>query len=335
MTFNPQPLIRLVGSRVFAVTLIAVSVAATLLGGFGTTELPVVDRGFGLPSPALWFGSPTVSLWVNLSSEVLAIVGIYLLNRAFNLFRGLRGGSLLMSALFMLMQGASPAASRFSGGSLLLLTIIFAVAVMFGIYQRFDGNRRIFLVFCLLGTGALTQYGFLPYLAVMMLGVMQMRVMSLRAIIAILAGIATPLWILWGSGLMKLTAPPLDQLTRLFDPGIIRSAVSIALAGLVSMFVGFVSGFLDMVQIYARNAVTRARFGLLATTGLFTGVLCLIDFSNIEFYLPLLNLTTSFFVTLLFSLRQRDSLGTGTVAIVILTLLSAALYIWKIISSLV
>lgn len=329
MTFNPQPLIRILESRVFAVMLIVIAAGAMLAGVPDAPAAAVRDCGLGLPSPSEWFASPQVSLWVNFGAELLALLGIALINRAFNLFRGLHGGALLMGALYMFMQGATDMSSRFSGGTLLALLVLVAVAALFSIYQRPDGNRRIFLVFALFGAGALTQYGFLPYLLVLMLGVVQMRVMSPRAIIAILAGIATPVWIMWGSGLVQLHPLPPDMFARLFDPGLLRADMLVAAAGVVALFGGFLTGMLDMVQIYARNAITRARFGLLASTGILTGILCIVDFGNIGFYLPLLNLTTAFFATLLFSLRPRGAMGAGTVAVALLTLLFAALYVWK------
>lgn len=330
MTFNPQSLIRIFESRAFAATLIVISLTATLAAGTSMTVLPERDCGFGLTSPAHWIAAPGLSLWVNIAAELLMLAAIALINRAFNLFRGLRGGALLMGALFMFMQGASGAASHFSGGSVLALLLLISVAALFSIYQRHDGNRRIFLIFALFGAGALTQYGFLPYLAVLILGVVQMRVMGPRALIAILSGAAAPLWILCGSGLMELRPLSADMFADFFEPALYHTDIFVTVASAAAILCGFFSGLLDMVQVYALNAVTRARFGLIAATGLLTGILCIADFGNIGFYLPLLNLTTAFFVTLLFSLRPRGGAGAGSVAVALLTLLFSALYIWKI-----
>lgn len=308
--------------------------AVTVLG-YGSDEggmLPPANRGFGLMSPDRWITVPWLSFVAGIAANFVAMAGIMLLNRSFNLIRGLRGGGLLFAALFMLMQGASPGAGQFTGGSLMVLVALVSFALLYSVYQRSDMTRRVFLVFVMLGAGSLVQYGFIPYFAVMVTGCVQMRVMNMRALIAILSGSLVPVWILWAFGVVSIDSFALPDFVNIFAPGTLRAALPVAAATLVAMIAGCSTGLLDMLQVYARNAKTRALFGLMATTGIMTGVLSVIDFANIEFYLPLLNLTTAFFVTLLFSFRPRGALGSGTVAISLLTIAFVALYVWKIIA---
>lgn len=315
--------------------LIIVSLVITLLCAPTAVSTPAVSRSFlGLPSPAEWLTDPTISFILAVALELCAMVGILLMVRAFNLMRGLRGGGLLMAGLFMMMQGASPSAERFSGGSLLAIVIITSVIALYSIYQRADGNQRIFLVFFLLGAGGLVQYGFIPFIPVMILGCFQMRVISLRAVVAILSGLLVPLWILWGFGVITFDTLTLPRFVNLFAPETFSNALIIAAATSAAILLGASTGLLDMVLIYARNAMTRARFGLMALIGLTAGILAIIDFGNILFYSTILNLSTAYFMTLLFSLRSRNQMGAGTVVIALSTLLFAALYIWKLTAAL-
>ncbi|MBD5347217.1 MAG: hypothetical protein HDR92_08850 [Bacteroides sp.] len=335
MTFNPYPLIRLVGSRSFAVVLIIASVVVTVIGAQTGSVNPVTPPtgGFGLPWPSQWITSPAISLVAALGVDFIAMAGIILLDRTFHIIRGLRGSGLLFAALYMLMQGVLPAAGHFCGGSVMVLVALASIFLLYSVYQSPD-LRRVLLVFVMLGAGALVDYGFVPYILVMAVGCIQMRVMGLRAIVAILAGTLVPLWVLWNFGCVKMGDFVVPGFIDNFDLGSLRNVIpSIAATGVV-ILTGCATGLLDMLQVYARNARTRAFFGLFAVTGIMTGLLCVIDFEHISFYAPLLNLTTAFFVTLLYSFRQRNSLGAGTVAISVLTLLFGGFYIWKTIVSL-
>lgn len=293
------------------------------------------SRGFGLTSPAGWFADPWVSSGAGMCVNILVMTGIIIINRTFNLLRGLPRGGLLWASLFMLMQAGVPFGGRFSGGSLLSLVAIISIGLLYSVYQQPGLTRRVLLVFVLLGAGSLVQYGFIPYLAVMTIGCVQMRVMSLRTLIAIVAGTLVPLWVLWCFGVVSPENFSLPLFQNIFTPGTLMAALPVAVATLLSMMAGCGAGLADMLQVYARNARTRAFFGLIASTGIMTGVLSVIDFGNIEFYLPLLNITTAYFVTQLYSFRPRGAMGAGTVAIVMLTVLFLALYIWRIIDTFV
>lgn len=336
MTFNPLPLVRLVGSRGFALLLVVASIAITLLGysPSGANLLQPEGSAFGLPSPALWFTSPLASFIAALVADLIAMALIIMLVRKYNLIRDLRGGGMLMGAIYMLLEGARPAAGHFFGSHLLLLVVIASIFILYSLYQRYDLNRRILLIFVMLGTGVLFDYGFLPYLVVMVLGCAQMRVLNLRSLVAIVAGTFTPLWLLFAFGLIDFSRFEVPDFINILMPGNLSSALRLTAAALVAVVTAIFTGFLDMLQIYARNARTRAFFGLIAITGIMTALMCIVDFKHIDFYVPLLNFATAYFVTLLYSLRRRGSLGAGTVAIVILTLAFIVFYIWKIMAAL-
>ena len=322
------------GSRSFALLLVIASPAMTIGGAYAGADaaLPPDNTGFGLTIPSRWIDSPELSMLAALGVDFAVMAGILLLNRSFNLIRGLRGAGWLFAALYMLMQGATGAAGQFTGGSLLVLVAIASFFLLYSVYQRPDMARRVLLVFVMLGAGSLIDYGFIPYLIVMAAGCVQMRVMGMRCIIAMLAGTLVPLWVLWAFGLIEPCSFSMPEVVSIFAPESHRPALRLVTATVVVMAAGIVTGLLDMLQVYARNARTRAFFGLFAVTGIMTMILSVIDFNHIYFYAPLLNVCTAFFMTLLYSFRQRGSLGAGTVAISLVTVAFAVLYIWKIIN---
>lgn len=337
MRFNPAPLIRLIGSRSFAMIIILASIAVTVahgLSGAGSLVDPG-QGGFGLPGPGSWLTDPVWSLAAATGTELLILTAITQLNRGFNLIRGLPAGSLLWGALFMLLQAASPGAGSFSGGLILAFVATVTTALFYSVYQQPLLSRRILLIFVMFGTGVLFDYGCIPYFAVLVIGCIQMRVMNARTIIALVAGTLVPAWLLTAFGLIELDRFIVPVPVNIFAPASLASALPAVVTALVTIAACFFAQLLDMLQIYARNARTRAFFGLIATAGLMTAALCIIDFGNIAFYTPLLNLTTAYFVTLLFSLRKRGATGPGTTLIAFLTLIFIGLCLWTFTASLV
>lgn len=329
MTLNTRPLLRLLCSRSLAAIAIVAALAMTIL-------LPADGdawssaHGFGLPSPDKWIADPVFSLGAAVVCQLLIVMSIMLINKAFNLLRGLNNSSLMWSALFMLFQGADPSAGRFGSGYLLAMIILLSIGVFYGIYQIPSATRRVFCIFLMMGAGSLVADCFIPFIPVMMLGCFQMRVFSLRAFIALMAGLFVPPWLLWASGLWtpEFTLPDISIFPA---AGALMTLIYPVALGMVTLALGFVSGSLDMVHVYGRNAKTRARFGLMAVTGIMAGLLAVVDFGDIEAYTPLLNVTTAYFITLLFSFSPRNTLGSGGVVMSLSILLFIVLYAWRLI----
>ena len=165
----------------------------------------------------------------------------------------------------------------------------------------------------MLGAGSLIDYGFIPYLIVMAAGCVQMRVMGMRCIIAMLAGTLVPLWVLWAFGLIEPCSFSMPEVVSIFAPESHRPALRLVTATVVVMAAGIVAGLLDMLQVYARNARTRAFSDSLPwrhhdhdPVG--------DRFQSYLFLCTVAQCVHGVFMTLLYSFRQRGSLGAGTVA---------------------
>lgn len=318
---SPDRLTNNVVSRPFAILLVVTGILFTFIG-FHVALPPadVINRSFGLLSPNLWISNPLTSLLVNTALELVAIAMLLALNRSYNL---MRDGQYLLPALFILMQSALPAiGERFSGGILLMWLMLGATAVLYSVYLRPDLTRRIFLIFALASAGVMIQYGFLIILPVLIIGCAQMRVMSFRTILAIILGLITPIWIVVGGGLIPggLQLPEFRLDFDIFESENITELITVGF----SMLTGIVTGLVNLVSVYARNARTRAFHGLLLVAGVMAGIGCVVDFSNMLFYIPLLNMATAYQVSLYISLHPDKK---RSVTIIIVSAVYAILFL--------
>ncbi len=285
----------------------------------------IVDTGLWLPSPESWFASPVVSLAASIAVCLAVGVMMALLNKVFNLLRTV---SVAYVGYFMLMQAATPMAlSRFDGGETLALAAMVWMMLLFGAYQQPQLTRRVFLIFFIAAAGSLFEYGFILYVPLLLLGCHHMRIISLRALLAALVGLLTPVWILWAFGVIDLSAinlPPLpDPIAVVSRSSTLPTAVTVG----ITLLAGLYFGVANILKVMSLNARSRAYNATLSAFGIFTGVLCIIDFNNIAFYAALLNATTAMQVGLYMRLYSRQR---GYAALLVLLGCYAASLIWQI-----
>lgn len=292
MTRQEKQITRILKSRGFTWLLVILALGASYMAlSDAWPSRPQAASGLWLPSPDLWTDSPSLS-WL-LSAAISCGVGLMmvLVNRLFNLLRTV---SVAFVGYFMVMQAATPyALTCFDGGELLALVVMVCMTLMFSIFQSYDVTRRVFLVFFLLAAGAVVDYGFALYVPLFFLACYQMRVFKLRNLLAGVVGLATPLWILWGFGVIHLsglTLPAAPVPAEIFRR---PEALPMSLSVVVTLVAGLYFGSANIIKVMALNARSRAFNGLLSSTGVFTGLLCIIDFSNIAFYVTLLNCCTA------------------------------------------
>ncbi len=154
---------------------------------------------------------------------------------------------------------------------------------------------------------------------------------SLRCLVALSAGLFVPPWLLWAFGLWTPSFTPAD-LRIVPAADMMMSLIYPVVLVLVTLALGFVAGAFDIVRVYGRNAMTRARFGLISVTGIMAGIMAIVAFGDVETFTPLLNITTAYCLALLFSFSPRHSLGAGGVIITISIILFLTLYIWRLIA---
>ncbi len=161
----------------------------------------------------------------------------------------------------------------------------------------------------------------------MILGYIQMRVFSLRTLLAALMGTVTPLWILLGFGIVtveELQLPAFSFDFRQFlEPEMAETGVSV----LFTIFTGFFFAAANLLKILSYNSRTRAYNGFITIMLIFTAFFAGVNVGNILFYLPLLNLLTAYQIGHFFTYRRHQR---SYIAIFGLMACYIGLYFWAI-----
>lgn len=296
-------LVRFLHSRFGSLLMMAIAVVATVISFAvgNVTPLPS-DTGLWLPSANDWMPAGVGSLMVNLSVNVLIALMLVLLNKWFNI---LRSGSNLFAGVFLIMQMALPALmGQFYGGTLLCFIVLFAVMILYCTYNQPYPRQPIFLIFMLFTIGAMTQYAYVFYIPVFLLGCAQMRIFSVKTLLAVMMGIITPVWIMVGFGLVSLTNVEMPHFVNVFTALDSERALHMLISVGFTLVLLVVLCALNLMKVYNYNSKMRAYNGFLVILSVATAILVLVDFTNLTIYLPLLNCCCAFQVGHFFSVKQ-------------------------------
>ncbi len=273
---------------------------------------------------------PAVGGWAGVACAMAAVVIVIgmlrLINKQFNIMR--RESSLGATVIVALAASVPWVATTIWQGWMLPGVLIAASYLLFSTYGALYPTRTVYLIFTLTTASAFIVPQALYFLPVLLIGCIQMRVLSLRTVVAALLGIVTPAWIAVGFGLCKPDGLPLP--TPEFS-GEIYSSVwndlrlpvsvgTIALAGLTAMGA-------NLYKLLSYNAVTRATNGFLTLLFLATLLLIGIDIDNMTIYLPLLITLAGYQVTLFFVTRHTDRSWIGIAAVIAIFW---GLYLWNL-----
>ncbi len=315
----------MLGSRFVAVIMILLSAVAMWnawtvfvtgepAGAGAFASVPVVNPG----AESLWLG-------VNMALVFVVMLAMAVLNRTYIL---LHTTSILYAGLFMVMEaGSSLITASDMSGTVLCLTVMVGLYIMYSCYQMPGYTRSIFLVFLLLSAGCIWQWAFVVYIPVMILGCGQMRCLSMRSFLAAVIGVVTPVWILWGFGVISLQDFTLPQVRTVF--AYLHSYDSCRPVAImaVTVIAGFMATVSNLVKIYGSNARTRAFNGILTTITLVTQLMCVVDFGRLEAYMPLLNCCTAWQLAQYFRINGDKR---AYFSIVLLLVIYACLYLWSV-----
>lgn len=302
---NPQKLTKALQSRGAAI-FASLLLAGSSLWAFssGVTAPLTQNEGIALPSPNLWISDPVASLCCVLALNIGVGVLMVVANGMYNFIRSLSIG---YASLFLVMQTAVPDDTvQLNGAAMMLLVSVLCMIILFSCYSNPAETRRIFLIFFLLSSGAACHYGFLFLIPVFFLGMIQMRVMKVRPVLAALIGLATPWWMLFGFGIVRpesLSWPEFTGIFQAFDSG--EAAHLVALAG-VSAFLALAAWGLNFTKLIAYNAKTRAMNGFVTLSAIASILMMVTDYSNFPAYISLLNCYTAYLAGHYIAIRQTE-----------------------------
>lgn len=328
MTKGEVNFTRIIRSRAVGVLIVLAGVFMTLQANVLEAITPLIDtKTIAFPSPSTWISGGELSMWVNL--VLLTGIGgmMIAINRTFNLLRTL---SVFFAAFFVFITAATPTiAGQLTGSTLLAVVLLLCMWIMFTLYNVRQSDRRIFLVFFLLGLGALVQYAFFFYIPIFIAALGQMRIFRFKKILAAVLGNITPAWIAWGLDLVPVPEIPKIIFTPpsmlLQAPGGWPFLVTVAF----TLIVGFFLGSVNLLKIIGFNAQARAYNGLLSLVAIATGIFAIVNFTNIAFYVTLLNVCVAFQVGHFF---RFTVMRRGYIVITAIMATYLGLYFWAIFS---
>lgn len=308
------------------VTFVVMVVSAIYALSCGATYHIEGDKGLVFPSANAWISSPEVALWINMAINAAVIVLMISINKVYNIPRTI---TYIYATFFTVMLTASPTiSSQLYSGTLLLAVVSGCMALMFSSFAQPLALRRVFLVFFLMSACASTQYAYMVYIPIFVIGCAQMRILTFRTILAALLGIITPWWIMLGVGIISPDDFHFPHFISVFSVTTVNDTLILIVTASLTTLLTITAYVMSLLKLMTYNARTRACNGLLSLITFVTILAMAIDFTNFLTYIPVLNFGAAFFLSHLFVIRRT---ARGWIAILSIIIAYYALYSWRII----
>lgn len=311
----------------------AVGVMTLMAGGAmwvaskaGVTAPPSYTCGIVKTVTQPLVASGDISLYISIGINI-ALLLIYL-NKIFNPMRVMTN---LQAGLFMIMQGAIPASAVwFGSGEMLALVAILCVFLLYASYSDSGAMRNIFLAFLLISALSAADTAALILLPVFWLALAQMRIFSLRSVLASLMGLATPWVILIGLGIVPVDMIqfPLPKVASFSAaaPDDVPMLVTVA----TTAFLTLAAWLQNAMKILSYNARYRAFQSVLSVLSLVSILAVTLDYTRVMAYIPLLNCCAAMQAAHLFAAVHRRE--KSYLAILSLVFIYILFYLWTIIT---
>ena len=250
------------------------------------------NRGIIFPSPNLWIADHWLTMVVNTALVLMTALSWMFLIQLFNPFRAF---TTLPASFYVIMIMAVPdLMDQLFTGTVLAAVIPLCLSLLWSSFADISRLRLIFLLFVILSALTMTQYCFAFYIPVFIIGCAQMKIFSLRTVLAIIFGIVTPWWIVLGSGLFDFNSLHAPEMTDFFKAFNLDGTLNIILASALTAVLFIVCWFANIMKVITLNANLRAFNGSISLIALFTLIAMMADFTNVAAYLPTLMLVTSY-----------------------------------------
>lgn len=284
-----------------------------------------IDRGLLFPSPNLWISDHWLTMVVNTGLLLAtALVWMFVI-QVFNPFRALTN---LPGTFFLIMVLSVPdIADQLTTGTILAALMPACMALLWSAFADEGRLRHIFLLFAILSGMTMTQYAFAVYIPAFIIGCAQMKIMSVRTIVACLLGLVTPWWIVIGTGIADFNELHLPDTTAFFAAFDTDGIVNLLLVSIGTGIITLVTWFVNIMKVITLNVNMRSYNGNIAMVGLFTIVAMCADFTNTSAYLPTLMLVASYQLSLLFGTSNDNR---NTIVPLVIMAIYVAVYVVRI-----
>jgi len=321
-----QAINRFVNSRAMvAIVGTMMLVAARYAFQSGNVAYLTGDRGLLFESANLWIADRWLTM--TLSTAVILGVGMawMLMMQVFNPFRAM---TTLGASFFMAMMAAIPdLLDQVSSGTLLVAAMPVCVTLLWTSFANPGRMRHVFLLFAVLSALTMTQYCFVIYIPVFIIGCVQMKIFSLRTVLATLLGLITPWWMVLGTGIVDIDAVHAPDFSALFTAVDITEALHIVVVVLITVTLAVAAWFANVMKVISFNVNLRAYNGSLTLITLATILAIFIDFTNALSYLPTLYLMTAYQLSHIFGSNRATR---GFIPVLIIIVLYFGLYLWAL-----
>lgn len=298
---------RFINSRVLTwlTAVVGIVAAYAMLLFFGTPSVPPVEGLFGggldhlLPSGIL-------SWAVNMVMVFVAAVMLNWLNKTYVF---IREHTMMFVTVFLCATLSNPVVSTSLGTpTLLALALVVCTYVMFGTFQQRDSQSVAFLITMILTVCAMQSFVFALYIPVFIVGFFQMRIFTLRTLLAVLVGIVVPVWTATAFGWIDPAQVRLPDL--LGGIATLRGGVDAGLL-LQPMFMVAVStifGLSNALTLISYRQQLRAYNGFINVMAVATVLFMVADVSHAEAYAVVANMLAAVQVAHFFTIRKMPKL---------------------------
>lgn len=298
---------RFINSRVLTwlTAVVGIVAAYAMLLFFGTPSVPPVEGLFGggldhlLPSGIL-------SWAVNMVVVFVAAVMLNWLNKTYVF---IREHTMMFVTVFLCATLSNPVVSTSLGTpTLLALALVVCTYVMFGTFQQRDSQSVAFLITMILTVCAMQSFVFALYIPVFIVGFFQMRIFTLRTLLAVLVGIVVPVWTATAFGWIDPAQVRLPDL--LGGIATLRGGVDAGLL-LQPMFmvaVGTIFGHSNALTLISYRQQLRAYNGFVNVMAVATVLFMVADVSHAEAYAVVANMLAAVQVAHFFTIRKMPKL---------------------------
>ncbi len=248
-----------------------------------------------------FFTIPTV-LYTSIGA-IFSISLAFFITRIATFFPLIKVRTFLPVLFFLLFQLLCP--PLVEGVTIGLLTAIFASISIFILYMSYQQKYAVekgFIMAFLYGIASIFYGRILYLLPAFVIGMSLMRASSVRTYAAMIIGLITPYWIIWGTGWIEGTFLDFSSLDIVFRLPTLSIDI---LPPLCVILLGFITGINNLIKAYNESIQTRAFNGFITILSVYTALLLCIDNIHYMAYLPLLNICVSLQCAYFFSTHNK------------------------------
>lgn len=278
---------KFVNGRQLVILTAVLFVIASIVAQFkGVSQAQVL--GEGMEASTMLNSLPVISLLLNTGGVIAACVLLTFLNKTFSFVREV---TYVFASSFLLLAIANPyTTTQLNEGTLLSVVLVIVAGIVFGTYQDYYAQRKVYISFTILMTCCMLCSAYYYLLPVFLVGFMQMRVMTVRSVMAMLFGIATPLWISLGMGIITFKEIAIPSIVTPWSEVAVSYSSFEIIYGAVIAFLLLVLIGVNVLRIINYKMQVRAYNGFFLILSFFTMLALFLHYDNLLTYLPILNM---------------------------------------------